>query len=94
MLISGREILVNFQRKHTAAKKPLAAWAAFAEGADWKGPADVKRDFPSASFLSGNRIIFNIGGNKFRLLVVAVFVKGRLMVTRVGTHAEYDKWNL
>ena len=64
------------------------------ERAEWKTTADVKRDFAAASFLSGNRIVFNIGGNRFRLLVTAVFCKGRVLVEKVGTHAEYDRWKL
>ncbi len=92
--ILGKDILSAFQRKHAAAEKPLSAWRAFVERADWKTTADVKRDFVTASFLSRNRIVFNIGGNKFRLLVTAVFCKGRVLVEKIGTHAEYDRWKL
>ncbi len=60
----------------------------------WKGPSCVKRDFPSASFLSGTRVVFNIGGNKFRMLVTAVFCKERILIKRIVTHAEYDRWKL
>jgi mRNA interferase HigB len=92
--ILGRNILEIFSRKHASATKPLSAWRAFVERAEWKTTADVKRDFAAASFLSGNRIVFNIGGNRFRLLVTAVFCKGRILVEKVGTHAEYDRWKL
>ena len=94
MLIVGREIIATFVKKHASAKKPLDAWTSFAMVSSWKGPSCVKRDFPSASFLSGNRVVFNIGGNYYRLLVLAVFAEGIVAIDRVGTHAQYDKWKL
>lgn len=59
---------------------------------NWQGPQDVKNRYPSASFFSENRIVFNLGGNKFRLLVLVAYVNGIVLVKQVGTHAEYDKW--
>lgn len=94
MQILGRDVLETFSRKHAQAAGPLSAWRAFVERTEWKTTADVKRDFAAASFLSGNRIVFNIGGNRFRLLVTVVFCKGRVLVEKVGTHAEYDRWKL
>ncbi|HOG50971.1 MAG TPA: type II toxin-antitoxin system HigB family toxin, partial [Lentisphaeria bacterium] len=49
--------------------------------------------FASASFLSDNRVVFNLGGNRFRLLVVVIYVQGNVIVNWLGTHAEYDKTN-
>jgi mRNA interferase HigB len=94
VLIVGREIIAVFVKKHASAKKPLDAWVNLASESKWKGPSCVKRDFPSASFLSGNRVVFNIGGNKFRMIVTAVFCKERILIKRIGTHAEYDRWKL
>lgn len=94
MKLVGREILSKFMRKHAASVAPLSAWIDEVEGAEWDGPADVRRRYASASFLSGNRIIFNIGGNNFRLLVVAYYSGKSLLIDRIGTHAEYDKWKL
>lgn len=92
--ILGRDKLESFSRKHAPAKIPLSAWSSFVERAEWKTTADVKRDFAAASFLSGNRIVTSIGGNKYRLLVTAVLCKGRVLVEKIGTHAEYDRWKL
>lgn len=94
MLVVGREIIATFVKKHASARKPLDAWTSFAMESSWKGPSCVKRDFPSASFLSGNRVVFNIGGNNYRLLVVVIFTKSTISIDRVGTHAQYDKWKL
>jgi mRNA interferase HigB len=94
MRIVGRDILAKFGWRHAAARKSLARWLEQVEAAAWTGPADVKRQFAQASFLSGNRVVFNLGGDRSRLLVVAVYVRGLLDIRWVGTHAEYDKLNL
>jgi len=93
MRIVGRDRLVEFGRRHAGARQPLGRWVEQAEAAVWTAPADVKRQFAHASFLSGNRVVFNLGGNRFRLVVVVVYVRGLLDIRWVGTHAEYDKLN-
>lgn len=68
----------------------LVQWFAVVEAADWAGPAQLKDQFRSASFV-GDRVIFNIAGNKYRL-VTAVKYRWRMVYIRfVGTHAEYDE---
>ena len=62
-----------------------------ASRADWQTPTDVKRDYPYASFLAGNRVIFNIKGNDFRLVAAIHYGRGLVYVRFVGTHAEYDR---
>ena len=72
-------------------ENPLRAWVHVVRAADWSSPADVKQMFRSADILPDNRIVFNIGGNKYRL-VVAVHYRGkRAFVRFIGTHAEYDR---
>ena len=73
---------------------PTAAWVAEVEAADWKGPQDIKDRYATASFLGGNQVVFNLGGNKYRLLVVVTYANGIVAVRRVGTHEEYDRWDL
>ncbi len=91
MEVVGLERLEVFARRHAAARKPVRQWLDVAETADWRKPADIRRQFNSADFLEGNRVIFNLGGNKYRLLVVAVYAAGVLNIRWVGTHAEYSK---
>lgn len=62
------------------------------EEAEWKGSADVKARYPTASFLSDNRVIFNIKGNKFRVETKLNYDVKVVLATRIGTHAEYSKW--
>ena len=75
------------------AKGPLEAWYAEAVRAEWLNPAHIKEKYKNASILKNSRIVFNIGGNKYRL-VVEIHYKadpGIVFVRFVGTHAEYDK---
>ncbi len=94
MRVIGTIILDKFSRKHAQSKTPLSAWLAEAQANTWQTTQDVKKRYPSASILSKNRIVFNIGGNKFRLVVVIRYQNGVVQVLRIGTHAEYDKWKL
>ena len=70
---------------------PLRTWHAMVANTTWDGPASVKRQFgASVDFIADNRVIFDIGGNKFRL-VVHVYRFKRVLVKFVGTHADYDR---
>ena len=91
MRIIALRMLRQFWQKHRQAEIPLRAWYAEASRADWANPNDIKAAYRSASFLTNNRVIFNIKGNDYRL-VVAVHYNRRMMFIRfVGTHREYDK---
>ena len=94
MRIIGKRDIESYMKRHANAATPLKCWVQKAEKSEWKTPTAIKADFASASFLSGNRVVFNIGGNNFRLEVVVVYVEGMLVVDWIGTHAEYDKLSL
>lgn len=94
MTIAGRQHIEKFIRKHANSKAPLSAWLEDAEEAEWKTPQDIKDRYRSADFLSGNRVVFNIGGNNYRLVVLVRYQNGILLIQKVGTHAEYSKWKL
>jgi mRNA interferase HigB len=72
------------------AEEPLKAWYAEAKKAAWKTPADIKARYRSASFVADNRVVFNIGGNKHRLVVHVNYGLGVLLIKFVGSHSEYD----
>ena len=74
-----------------AARTPLQDWHARTKDADWASPADLKADFGDASVLKGGRVVFNIGGNKYRLVAAIAFVPQLLWVKAILTHADYDK---
>jgi len=73
------------------AEGPLEAWFYEAKHADWQTPADIKAKYGSASFLKDNRVVFNIGGNKYRLVVKINYPTKTVFVRFVGTHKEYDQ---
>lgn len=94
MRIISVRALVEFGKKHPAARTPLAAWRREIEAGRWTGPAQLKASFASASFLANNRVVFNIGGNSFRLVVKVVYgskFPGKVFVRFIGSHSEYDK---
>ncbi len=91
MKVLGRDKLSAFSRQQGNAKKALDAWFNEAETADWQKPQDIKDRYRSADFLSGNRVIFNIKGNHYRLVVKVRYQNGIAVVEWVGTHSEYDK---
>ena len=78
-------------RKHADAREPLLAWFRHALKADWRTPAEVKRDYGTASILRDGRVVFNIGGNRYRLVVWINYPYRVVYVRFVGTHAEYDR---
>lgn len=73
------------------AKGPLEAWHAECRRVGWKTPQAIKRQFRSASILKNNRVVFNIAGNKYRLVVAVDYERQVMFVKFIGTHAEYDE---
>jgi mRNA interferase HigB len=73
------------------AREPALAWYRHALKADWRAPPDVKREFGSASILRDGRVVFNIAGNKYRLVVWVNYPYRVVYVRFLGTHAQYDR---
>jgi mRNA interferase HigB len=92
MHVISEKKLREFWADHEDAETPLRAWHREAEHADWEKFADVRERFPSADQI-GKFTVFNIGGNKYRLIAVIHFNRGKVYVRHVLTHAEYDKGN-
>lgn len=91
MHIISRKPLREFSEKHPPAKTPLDTWFADVSRVEWTNFADIRAAYGSADVVAGNRVIFNIGGNKYRLVVKVAYKCGKVFVRFVGTHAEYDK---
>jgi mRNA interferase HigB len=91
MHVVKRKTLKEYWEKHRQAEGPLTAWCNEAENAKWATPDDIKKKFNSADFRPNNRVVFNIGGNSFRLVVKIMYTPGIVYVRFVGTHAEYAK---
>lgn len=91
MRIMARGTLKAFWEKHADAEGPLTHWYNMVSKEVWSTPNDIKASFRSADFV-GNKVVFNIGGNNYRLIVVVNYHRGGwVFVKFVGTHAEYDK---
>ena len=82
--------LREFWSRHPDSETPLRVWYEIASRADWASPQDVVNALPKVDFV-GRRAVFNIGGNKYRLVVSFAFRKRWAFVKFVGTHADYDK---
>ncbi len=93
MRVISKRTLQDFWKRHNEAEYPLVAWYAEAIKAQWKTPQEIKTYYQTASFLSDNRVVFNIGGNKYRLIVKINYTYNTVYIRFVGTHAEYDKIN-
>ncbi|GAB4061195.1 type II toxin-antitoxin system HigB family toxin [Uliginosibacterium sediminicola] len=90
MRIVALKTLRDFWLQHPAAEQALKAWLDEARQADWQSPADIKARYRSASFLHNRRVVFNIKGNDFRLVVAVAYRFQAVYVKFVGTHAQYD----
>ena len=93
MRIIARRTLREFWERHASAEQPLKAWFAEASRAAWATPQDIKNAYRHASFVGDNRVIFNIGGNHYRLVTHVNYDFGIVYIKFIGTHAEYDKIN-
>lgn len=91
MKLLNTPLLEAFKLKHASARGAIDVWKEHVGRARWTSPHDVKRDFPSADTLGDNRLIFNIKGNSYRLVVKAKYQNGLVLIEWVGTHAEYGK---
>ena len=93
MRIIGISTLRDFWEINGAAEEPIKAWYQEARAADWATPHQVKAMYRNASVLGDNRIVFNIAGNKYRLIVKFNYPYRIGYVRFIGTHAEYDRIN-
>ena len=91
MRVIALSTLRAFWVKHPDAEKPLRAWYALASRANWKTPADIKEAYRNASLTANNRVIFNVKGNDYRLVVAVRYDRGLMYVRFIGTHRQYDK---
>lgn len=91
MRIIARKTLREFWNKHSDCEQPLKTWYKEVEAAQWKTPQDLKKEYPYVSFLQENRVVFNIKGNKYRLIVKVNYEFSLIWIRFVGSHSEYDK---
>lgn len=83
----------DFWEDHPDSEQQLKSWYQETSNAEWNDPSKIKIDYPSASFLADNRVVFNIKGNHYRLIVKINYDYQMVWIRFIGTHAEYDKVN-
>ena len=93
MNVISKRTLVQFYEKNPTAKIALEVWHADVRKSEWESPDQIKRLYASASFLHDNRVVFNIKGNEYRLIVHIDYKRKIDRIKFIGTHSEYDKIN-
>jgi mRNA interferase HigB len=91
MRVIALSTLRTFWQTHPDSEIPLRSWYALASRAIWNTPADIKAAYGNASFTANNRVVFNIKGNDYRLVVAVRYDKRLMYVRFIGTHRQYDK---
>jgi mRNA interferase HigB len=91
MRVVKRRTLIEYWETHPDIEQALKSWYYEARNAHWKKPDDIKRKYRSADILPGNRVVFNIKGNHYRLVVKIHYNTGVVYIRFIGTHAEYDR---
>jgi mRNA interferase HigB len=92
--VVGLDILDAFCRRHADAAEQLRAWLAEVKDAHWTTPLELKERYHRASTLKDNRVVFRIKGDAYRLLAKVSYKNQVVRIEKIGTHAEYDKWDL
>jgi len=93
MRVIAKRTLKIFWEKHNGCEQQLKSWYDETASATWGSTKDIKVNYPSASFLSDNRIVFNNKGNSYRLIVKVNYKYKIVWIRFIGTHAQYDKIN-
>ena len=93
MRIQSKRTLREFWKIHLDSEQYLKTWYNTAIRANWKSPNDIKQRYANASILKGSRVVFNIKGNSYRLVVKFNYEKQWGFIRFIGTHSEYDAIN-
>ena len=91
MRVIAKSTLRSFWEHHADAEVPLKIWYKIVEGADWKDSNDVKKIYGNVSVMGNNRLVFNIKGNRYRIVVYVIFKLRKMFIRFVGTHQQYNR---
>ncbi len=94
MRLLGKPTLHDFKEKHADAQQQIDSWEKEVEEAEWETPNELKCRYPKASILKDRHIVFDLCKNKYRLLVQINYKNQIILIKKIGTHKEYDKWNI
>ena len=91
MRVIAKKVLREFWERHHDCEQQLKAWFQETSKAEWANPNEIKAEYPSASIIGNDRIVFNIKGNSYRLIIRINFDYQMVWIRFIGTHSEYDK---
>ena len=91
MRVIAKKILREFWEKHTDSEEQLKTWYKEASKAHWTTPNEIKKEYPKASILKAGRVVFNICGNKYRLVVKVNYLRKWVFIRFIGNHNDYNK---
>ncbi|HKK57931.1 MAG TPA: type II toxin-antitoxin system HigB family toxin [Salinivirga sp.] len=91
MRVIAKKILREFWEKYSDSENQLKTWYKEASKAKWTDPNNIKNQYPTASILKAGRVVFNICGNKYRLIVQINYERQWVFIRFIGTHKDYDK---
>jgi mRNA interferase HigB len=91
MRVIAKKILREFWEKHSDSEDQLKTWHKEASKASWPDPMNIKINYPKASILKSGRVVFNICGNKYRLITQINYERQWVFIRFIGTHSDYDK---
>lgn len=94
MRIISRKTLVKYWQKYKETEQPLKAWYDEVLNAAWSSPNELKSQYKNASIITNKRVVFNIKGNNYRLIVDVEYKIGIIFIVWIGTHEEYDRINV
>lgn len=94
MNLLGKKLLDDFKQKHADARSQVESWEAEVAEAQWNTPHDLKGKYPKASLLGNQQVVFDICGNRYRLLALVNYKNKIVLAKKAGTHKEYDKWDI
>lgn len=93
MRVIAKKILREFWEKHNDCEQQLKSWYQEASNAEWTNSNEIKLEYPTASIIGDNRVVFNSKGNAYRLIIKINFDYQMIWIRFIGTHSEYDKVN-
>ena len=94
MKVLGTDVLFDFCESHPDSTSSIKAWLAFVEDQNWEKFADIKNDYNYADWVGNRKVVFNLKGNNFRLLVQVAFNTGYVTIEKIGSHSDYTRWKL
>jgi mRNA interferase HigB len=94
MRIISRSTLIRFWKKHAVTEQPLKSWFDEASNSKWRSPNELKKYYRNASVINKKRVVFNIKGNEYRLVVDIEYKIGIVFIIWLESHSQYDKINV